>query len=98
MMTDGIHVIIRNKQTNKNKRNVGSASTVLSTKRTAEVIPERLAVAEETKSGSGSPEVISGDVRGVPLQLSPGNGPIFIAPGEKDHRKFCWWYYPKYTA
>jgi hypothetical protein len=41
---------------------------VLSTKRTAEVIPERLAVAEERKSGSGSPEVILGDVRGVPLQ------------------------------
>jgi hypothetical protein len=47
---------------------IGSASAVLSTKRTAEVIPERLAVAEERKSGSGSPEVISGDVRGVPLQ------------------------------
>jgi hypothetical protein len=48
---------------------IRSASTVLSTKRTAEVIPERLAAAEERKSGSSSPEVISGDVRGVPLQF-----------------------------
>jgi hypothetical protein len=48
---------------------VGSASAVLSTKRTVEVIPERLAVVEERKSGSSSPEVISGVVRGVPLQV-----------------------------
>jgi hypothetical protein len=60
---------------------VGSASAVLSTKRTAEVIPERLAVAEERKSGSGSPEVISGDVRGVPLQPPPLLGPLRLEAG-----------------
>jgi hypothetical protein len=55
---------------------IGSASAVLSTKRTAEVIPERLAVAAERKSGSSSPEVILGDVRGVPLHdLIPGRHP-----------------------
>jgi hypothetical protein len=60
---------------------IGSASAVLSTKRTAEVIPERLAVAEERKSGSGSPEVISGVVRGVPLQPPPLLGLLRLEAG-----------------
>jgi hypothetical protein len=60
---------------------IRSASAVLSTKRTAEVIPERLAAAEERKSGSGSPEVILGDVRGVPLQPPPLLGLLRLKAG-----------------
>jgi hypothetical protein len=47
---------------------VSRASAVHSTKRTAEVILVRLVEAEEEESGSGSSEMISEDVRGVPLQ------------------------------
>jgi hypothetical protein len=50
---------------------IGSASAVRSIKRTAEVVPERQLVAEERKSDSGSSEVVSEDVRGVPLQPPP---------------------------
>jgi hypothetical protein len=50
---------------------VGRASAVRSTKRTAEVILVRLVEAEEEESGSGSSEMISEDVRGVPLQPPP---------------------------
>jgi hypothetical protein len=50
---------------------VGRASAVRSTKRTAEVIPVRLVEAEEEESGSGSSEMISEDVRVVPLQPPP---------------------------
>jgi hypothetical protein len=50
---------------------IGSASAVRSTKRTAEMVPEERLAAEEKRSGSGSPEEVSGDVRGVPLQPPP---------------------------
>jgi hypothetical protein len=60
---------------------IGSASTVLSTKRTTEVILERLAVAEERKSGSGLLEVILRDIRGVPLQPLPLLGLLRLEAG-----------------
>jgi hypothetical protein len=47
---------------------VGRASTVRSTKRTTEVVPVGLAETEEEESGSGLSEMVSGDIRGVPLQ------------------------------
>jgi hypothetical protein len=50
---------------------VGRTSAVCSTKRTVEVIPVRLVGAEEEESGCGSSEMISEDMRGVPLQPPP---------------------------
>jgi hypothetical protein len=50
---------------------IRSASAVRSTKRTTEVIPGELVVGGREESGSGSPEVVLGDVRGVPLQPPP---------------------------
>jgi hypothetical protein len=49
---------------------VGRASAVHSTKMTVEVVLVGLAEAEEEESSSSSSEMVSGDVRGVPLQNS----------------------------
>jgi hypothetical protein len=60
---------------------VGRALAVRSTKRTVEVIPVGLVKAEEEESGSGSLEMVSGDIRGVLLHTpSPfgSDGKSFI--------------------